>query len=254
MAQTIPPVFGQRVRAARNASGISQGALAEAMRVRGFGNWRQTTVAKTEAADRPVLFVEAVALSQILRRGIEYFLFEGTALDSVIDHAKREIGSLNAALAESEMHYLALKNDLDLYECTAFLGTAISKYQNLGDGSALGNDVVRAFSRWGQMCLHALDGDLLDSIGIDREEIDALDRQALIRLAEAEQKETDKLSQDELFQESGERLIAIGDFLEGKEVGVDFVAALRDDDEWKNFMAGAVFVILQKRLRRSKLE
>jgi transcriptional regulator with XRE-family HTH domain len=248
LAESVPRVFAARLRAARRAAEVSQAVLADAMRYRGF-NWRQTTVAKSEAGDRPVLFAEAIALSQIFKRGLEYFLFEGTEVDSVVDEAAREIDSLEAALAEAEVHVLALKNDLDLNRCTFSLGSAISKHQKTGDWPSLANEVLRAFSRWGPTCLDALD-DLVEGVGIDPVEIVRLDHEVLVQIAKDEKEMTDKLSQEDLAYDSPERLIAISDFLEGKEVPEVFLAAMRDEDKWTSFMAGAVLGLFQKRLRK----
>jgi transcriptional regulator with XRE-family HTH domain len=58
------PLLGERVRALREARGWSQDTVAKRMASKGF-SWRQTTVAKTEAADRPVRVNEAVALADL---------------------------------------------------------------------------------------------------------------------------------------------------------------------------------------------
>lgn len=56
------PLFGQRIRALRIDSGRSQQDVAEYMNSLGF-SWRQSTVAKTEAAERPIRVNEAYALA-----------------------------------------------------------------------------------------------------------------------------------------------------------------------------------------------
>ncbi|WP_406255456.1 helix-turn-helix domain-containing protein [Streptomyces chartreusis] len=57
-------IFGRRVKALRVARGWSQQELSTRMNDQG-NSWRQTTVAKTEAADRPIRINEAVDLSVI---------------------------------------------------------------------------------------------------------------------------------------------------------------------------------------------
>ncbi|MGI5162746.1 hypothetical protein ACQEU3_47070 [Spirillospora sp. CA-253888] len=57
--------FVRRARDRRKALGISQAAFADLMRRRGH-TWRQTTVAKTEAAQRPLLYDEALAVADLL--------------------------------------------------------------------------------------------------------------------------------------------------------------------------------------------
>ena len=58
MSETAEVVFGARLRALRRSQGVTQAELAGEMRRAGF-NWHQTTVAKTEAAQRPVRVNEA---------------------------------------------------------------------------------------------------------------------------------------------------------------------------------------------------
>jgi transcriptional regulator with XRE-family HTH domain len=61
---TAEQVVGQRIKSLRTLHGWSQQELAT--RMEGMGHtWRQTTVTKTENADRPIRVNEAVHLSQI---------------------------------------------------------------------------------------------------------------------------------------------------------------------------------------------
>ncbi|HLS13152.1 MAG TPA: helix-turn-helix transcriptional regulator [Beutenbergiaceae bacterium] len=53
---------GARARDLRAAKGLTQSEVAKLMVARGF-SWRQTTVAKTEAAERPIRVNEAAALA-----------------------------------------------------------------------------------------------------------------------------------------------------------------------------------------------
>jgi transcriptional regulator with XRE-family HTH domain len=61
---TAEDVVGRRVKSLRSARGWSQQELATRMSDRGF-SWRQTTVAKTEAADRPIRINEAQGLAVV---------------------------------------------------------------------------------------------------------------------------------------------------------------------------------------------
>lgn len=61
---TAEDVVGRRVKALRVARGWSQQELATRMRDQGQP-WRQTTVAKTEAADRPIRVNEAASLAAV---------------------------------------------------------------------------------------------------------------------------------------------------------------------------------------------
>lgn len=62
---TPSAAFLRRVFDRRKAIGLSQEGLSAHMRALGFG-WYQATVAKTERGRRPLLFDEAVALSDYL--------------------------------------------------------------------------------------------------------------------------------------------------------------------------------------------
>jgi transcriptional regulator with XRE-family HTH domain len=55
-----------RLRAARQAAGLSQQAIADAMVSRGFANWSQPTVVRVEGGERPLRIAELVALSSLL--------------------------------------------------------------------------------------------------------------------------------------------------------------------------------------------
>lgn len=58
--------LSQNVTRLRKVCGLSQAALAEAMRERGQGHWRQTTVSRIETAKQAVSVGEAVELAAIL--------------------------------------------------------------------------------------------------------------------------------------------------------------------------------------------
>ncbi len=62
---TAEQAFGERIKDARIAKGWSQAGLAKRMSSRYHG-WTQSTVAKTEAATRPVRLDEAAALADVL--------------------------------------------------------------------------------------------------------------------------------------------------------------------------------------------
>ena len=72
-AITAEQVLGKRVAELRQARGWSQDELARRMTDAGF-HWRQTTVAKTEKADRPVRVNEAATLMQLFGVDIDYLV------------------------------------------------------------------------------------------------------------------------------------------------------------------------------------
>ncbi len=88
--------FGARVREFRNRQSWSQEKLADLMSAAGYA-WRQTTVAKTEAADRPVRVAEAVALARALRVPVAALFDVGVEPDSA-----QALYGINRADAELE--------------------------------------------------------------------------------------------------------------------------------------------------------
>lgn len=106
-------VLANALRKIRQASELSQEAVARQMVAKGH-SWRQTTVAKTEAASRPIRVNEAASLARIF----------GVALSTLLDEA--DIGAevherllvLEArrlqVLGRIEGHKEKLKQDADL--------------------------------------------------------------------------------------------------------------------------------------------
>lgn len=234
MASQLPKALGGRLRTARMAMGLSQGAVAKTMSDRGFP-WRQTTVAKSEGADRPVLFSEVAALAQIYRRPIEYFLHPGTTLDGVLDQAKSELQSIYHAREEAEQALSALRNDQRLYECTTGLAHSVVRYQNTSDGGLLLADLQYLTSTFGQLVLEI--DDVYEALDLEEAQIVALDDAALREVAQAEMEGYRRLSEHDMQYESTELLIGLSDFLDGKEVPDSLLAALRDGTDWPNLMA-----------------
>jgi transcriptional regulator with XRE-family HTH domain len=65
----IESIVAERIRARRIDLGLSQRDLARGMDGRGF-SWHQTTVAKTERAQRPLLVTELVSLAELLHTSV----------------------------------------------------------------------------------------------------------------------------------------------------------------------------------------
>jgi len=72
--------FGKRLRELRKLRGWSQEQVASQMRALGHG-WQQTTVTKTEAADRPIRLNEAASLAALLDLGVDDVLMSVQAGD-----------------------------------------------------------------------------------------------------------------------------------------------------------------------------
>jgi transcriptional regulator with XRE-family HTH domain len=71
--KTPEQVAGERIREIRTARHLTQAALAKAMKALGY-SWLQTTVAKTEAAERPLRLNEATDLAGVLGVEVGYLL------------------------------------------------------------------------------------------------------------------------------------------------------------------------------------
>lgn len=232
LADRLPKVLGSRLRAARTAVGLSQGAAAGAMRDRGF-SWRQTTVAKSEAADRPVLFAEVVALSQIYRRPIDYFLYPGTDLDNVLDEAREGVNGTTYALESVGEQIRALQSDYAEYQCTYALASAVVRYRNGSDGGALLDDLQDLLSQWGRSLLEV--ESVYMALELGERELIAIDRTAMEDVARAELDQYRNMGEHEM--PTPELLNGLGDFLDGKEVSASLLSVLREGPHWPSLVA-----------------
>jgi hypothetical protein len=215
------------------------------MRRRGF-SWRQTTVAKTEGGDRPVLFAEVIALAQIFKRPLDFFLFAGTAVDVIIDNAKRDAMELEVRLASAERMVQASYNDLELNRATITLGEAVHRFLASRDLAAFNQELVKCLVRFGHLAMLG-QAELFEIVGIDDREIKDIDRAALLFVARREKEREGKLTEADWPYESGEMLSALSDFLDNRPVPDDFLFALRQGSEWATFAAGALIGILQEK-------
>jgi len=95
--------FGRRVRERRLRTGLSQNAVSLAMTVDHGFQWHQTTVAKTEAGERPVRLAEAAALAVVINVPL-IALIHGEEHDgSVREHtlaADRELVAMQTYIAD----------------------------------------------------------------------------------------------------------------------------------------------------------
>jgi hypothetical protein len=204
------------------------------MNDRGF-SWRQTTVAKSEAADRPVLFAEVAALAQIYNQDIEYFMYPGSELDSILDEAVSELEGSRIQLQHAEGTVAAVKSDIALYERTVGLASSFRRYRNSSDSGVLRNDLEALLRRWGVACLTGAIDDVYESIDVSKEQLRALDHEALTEVARIEWRRHQALAERDLVYESPEMLAGVGDFLNGKEVPPALIDALRLGEGWVSF-------------------
>ncbi|MGQ4358898.1 hypothetical protein [Streptomyces sp. SAS_272] len=203
------------------------------MAERGF-SWRQSTVAKSEAADRPVLFAEVAALAQLYRRPIEYFLYPGTELDSLLDQAMAELRSLAGALEGAQQHVEMLKSDMRLHECNAGLIHSLVRYRNTSDGGLLLSDLQFLLLEYGRMVLEM--DDVYESIGLGEEHPAIIDHEVLAELAKAEEAKYQKLSEEDLKWESPELLNNLSAMAQKGDVDDAFVHFMRKSTPWPDFV------------------
>ncbi|MFJ3811530.1 helix-turn-helix domain-containing protein [Streptomyces sp. NPDC090073] len=228
-ADRLPVVLAARLRAARQAVGLSQGAVAKLMNERGF-SWRQTTVAKSEAADRPVLFSEVVALAQIYRRAVDYFVYAGTGLDDVLDQAATELASVEAAYEQTQVALYALENDRALFAATVGLATSIRRYRDGADSGVLMDELHELARTWGSDLLQQ--GDVFEAVGVSMDDVKRADRKAVEVIAQHLNRQYQRLTEEQLREESPQMLLEVSDFLEGKEVSEALLDVLRGDPSW----------------------
>jgi transcriptional regulator with XRE-family HTH domain len=245
-AEEVPKLFASRLRAARQVAGLSQDALAKAMNERGF-SWRQTTVAKTEAAVRPVLFAEAIALAAIFRMRVESFVSPVTPLDEVVGGMRADSERLQNDIAEFEMQIQYTKQVLRNYSCSIELGAAMIEFRSSLDSGPLRRAVESAFQRYGAMCLEAVG--VFDAVEVTGEELDQVDHVAVTEAIRAYLLTIDELSVSELVErESGEMLAQMHRYLDGQEVDGEFLHFIRDFDEWKSTATVLLMDILVERV------
>lgn len=99
---------GQRIRALREKAGYSQRNLVDAANSAHTLGWHQTTLAKTEAGERPLRFHEAVCLARIL--GVDVSAFDPTSAPS---HSRGEVQIVTSRLDEVQrvMEQLGARRD-----------------------------------------------------------------------------------------------------------------------------------------------
>lgn len=230
MAERLPKVLATRLRSARRAAGLSQGAVASAMGDRGF-SWRQTTVAKSEAADRPVTFAEVAALSQIYKRDFEYFMYAGSDLDVVLDDARKELESIIHSLSETAEILASLKSDRRLFECMSGVAASIIRYRNMGDSGPLLGDFRMLIKRYGYLCLTVTE--VYEAIEVTEEQLREVDQVALRESARQEMGRYDYLVI--IGGQEGEApnlMKGVSDFLDGQEVSESVLSVLREGSGW----------------------
>ena len=101
--ETVEARIGAHVKARRLQLGLTQADVAEAMQRLGH-SWIQTTVAKTEAADRPLRVNELADLAQVLGERLRHLV--SSSNDWTLEAVQVE-------LEQSMMHANRLRSDVE---------------------------------------------------------------------------------------------------------------------------------------------
>lgn len=241
----VPELFAARLRAARQSAGMSQEALAKAMRERGM-NWRQTTVAKTEKADRPVLFVEAITLSRIFGRGVEEFFTPMSALDELVDGLRAEVATLGHEFSVLEFQVMRTKAHLEDARITQRLAHAALRYKNDSDSGALRDEVDSLVATLGERVLEA-PRRVWEALEVTPEEIAEVDRIALFEAVQAEAGRHRAITVDEKMPSVSYAGSLLG-FLSGEPVDEEFLVVIRTQPAWTAYVGQLLTDLLVNRI------
>lgn len=133
----VETAFGEALRHVRREMGWSQEAVAEAMRSRGF-DFHQTSVSKTETAERSVRLAEADALADVF--GIPLW----TMLAGPDMGHRRRLGEYARALRDARAAREALDDaELAARRADEHLAEMTARISGL-EGAVLGDDVADA--------------------------------------------------------------------------------------------------------------
>lgn len=102
-------IVGEEVRHLRKARGWSQEELARRMVGAGFGTWHQSTVGRTETADRPLRLNEAVALAELF----------GTSLTGLMEPIRMSLEEIDEEITKVAAAHNQATHDLTVAEATA---------------------------------------------------------------------------------------------------------------------------------------
>lgn len=101
---------GHALRMLRAIRNMSQQQVADAMVERGYQGWRQTTVAKTEAAQRPLRVNELVSLAAILDVSVEELIAPSSYRDLTATEARKKLTELRAQLIQLDEEIVQVKD------------------------------------------------------------------------------------------------------------------------------------------------
>lgn len=205
-------------------------------------SWRQTTVAKTEAADRPVLFTEVVALSRILERDLHTFLSDRTELDDLIDEFGREAEQAREKVRAAEEAFKSAQIDQEWVAIQEGVALAINEYMYTGDSGLL----RRSMDIFSDAPYFRVDAciKVLNVVGVPTRAANEADATAL-REAALVVHRTGQVSREEYLYgfKRDEFIEQAGQFLAGELLPAHFVPLLKHDQVYRHY-AGQLIVDL----------
>jgi transcriptional regulator with XRE-family HTH domain len=134
--QSPEQVAGVRIREIRIARHMTQAALAKAMKALGY-NWLQTTIAKVEAAERPLRLNEATDLAGVLGVEVSYLLTPPLTGLSAVSQDFREMLRLQEITEQLDAEVTALQQEFtrkqeDLTLARQQYGEALERIRKAG--------------------------------------------------------------------------------------------------------------------------
>lgn len=144
--------FARRMAERREVMGMSQSALARAMVERGFSNYSQMTVSRTEKGERPIRLGEARVLADLLGSSVAE-MTRGTAQDEVIELAHHVSDSLRTHLSEVRdalAEYASASEDgfAELQEFVGKLDARSSDVEQALSGASILRFSIESVARW----------------------------------------------------------------------------------------------------------
>ncbi|MFD8640813.1 helix-turn-helix transcriptional regulator [Streptomyces zaomyceticus] len=235
-------MFANRLRAARTSAGLSQEALAKAVNEHGL-NWRQTTVAKSEKGDRPVLFVEAVVLARVLGLKVEEFLSEAGPLEELADRLRHEWVSSKERVEDAESNLEFCRHRHRVADLVFRLNNAVLIYKHNLDSGVLLDSIERLFNDFSSL-VTTLPYEVYEALGIARD-VRRVDEEALKSVIVRESEEIASQNVRELEENyTGEYLTNVANYLSGGLVDDAFLEFMRDGQGWKRAAAVAVTTLI----------
>lgn len=156
--------FLQALREARARTRTSQERLANGMKSLGFA-WHQTTVAKTESGQRPLLFREAVALANLLRFDLSQTTqVAGTAVDKWLKNREIEVQELAATLASAEKAVDSARHRHERSKVGYDFFKAVRDFDKTHDATALLHTMAAIYSTYAYAYVH--DQEVLDLLAL----------------------------------------------------------------------------------------